>query len=192
MSDRPEPLSNRALTIGAVVVALVVILFVGVCAPPPGHAVHTPGAVDVKTTDYLAGSAAAPRIGTTDLSTSLDELGVGSYFPQVRDAPATLYLLWGECGIGSDPGWGPVADGYNVEFIRASRQLLIHCYDGRPYVMGKRSYYGIAPPEPLHLLVISTASFGAGSITVSEQDDLERWFGNESYGPFEIGTVTIS
>ena len=192
MSDRPEPLSNRALTVGIVALVLLVIFFVGFCAPPPSHAVHTPAGVDVSATDYAPVPPDGPRIGATQLSTSLAELGVATFFPQVRDATANLYLLWYDCGIGSDPGWGPVADGYNVEFIPGSRQLLIHCYDGRPYVMSRRSYYGIAPTPPVHLLVISTPSLGAGSITVAEESDLERWFGDERFGPNVIGTATIS
>jgi hypothetical protein len=41
------------------------------------------------------------------------------------------------------------------------------------------------------LLAIPTSSMGAGDIKVSEEDRLERWFGDEST-TFQIGTATIA
>lgn len=193
MSDQPKRLSNRAVAILVGGILLLLVAFTAVCAPPPLHAVHTPNAVDVNATNYQP-VARGPQLGnTTSVSTSLAALGVAVFFPEVRDAPAHLYILWTACGIGRSASWGPTFEGYNIEFIPAARQLLIHCYGGRTYWVSKPTFEGIAPiGPPVQLLVIETRSFGAGSISVAEEDHLERWFGDESEGVTVVGTATIT
>jgi hypothetical protein len=128
------------------------------------------------------------------LSTNTGASGcdLGSAFPGATEQPSTLYVLWNGCTKGL-PGAGEQFfwQGYNFEFIPASRQLVLHCYQGTPFIYLSAKVEGIAAIPPPELFMIPDKAFGTGAISVVSDYRLEHWLGDSS-DEAVVDTATIS
>jgi hypothetical protein len=188
-----------------VIVALILATLLAVAfLPPPAHDVHTPGAIAIE-----VHIAAIPPTVTIwrhiGPSQSLAEIrcqawheDVGNsqagdqcpdgaslalrYWPKLKQSSKALYI--GSCDQSLDVG-------VNVEYLVVNRTLTIHCYSTAPWIAGI-GHSGAAAlccfPE---LLVISTNAIRSGSLSIIQDDRIERLFSDQSR-EFQLATATIS
>ena len=113
-----------------------------------------------------------------------------SYWSQLTQSPATLYVGWLPCGSYSSVGEYGGAGAFNVEYVGSSRKMIIHCYFARPWVWrpGPPGTYAIAP---LMLLLVPTNAIPPGTLSMVQDDRLEHLFGDQS-SESTLSTATIS
>lgn len=188
----------------AVVVTILIFLVVFVVpAPPHGHAVHTPGALQLTVQSYPMTPARdisiraeadesldtvecdASRNSYLNPSGSCDPKDPGWHlFPTASQAPHTLYLVWNGCPIA--PGAG-----LNFEYLPAQRAVLVHCYQATPFVYFPERFEGIAPMPLPALYAIPDGAFGAGPLKIHEDDRQEHWVGDQTVSEFQLTAANI-
>lgn len=181
-------------------VAVLAIAFV----PPPPHEVHSPGSSPLGVTTYesdqtISWGKGGPSQSLADMNCQLvngksrcDAIAMSSHFPKLTQQPHVLYLIRPQC-IWIENGHDMRSQSFSADFATATRALVIHCYAASASLLIPISSGGSgtrASPKQV-LLAIPTSSMGAGDIKVSEEDRLERLFGDEST-TFQIGTATIA
>ena len=187
------------------VIAALAIAFV----PPPPHEVHSPGSSPLSAATYdsdqtVGWAKGGPSqsladmhcifyvIQPADQPQQCDANSLSNHFPGLSQRPQVLYLIRPQC-IWIESGHDMRSQSFSVDFLPATRALVIHCYAASASLLIPISSGGSgmrASPTQV-LLAIPTSSMGAGDIKVSEEDRLERWFGDEST-TFQIGTATIA
>jgi hypothetical protein len=102
-----------------------------------------------------------------------------SYWPQFSQSPKTLYLTWMRCFI------------FNVEYIASNRTLIIHCYTAGTVIPTSLQHPGAAALATRDLLVVPTDAISRGSLSIIEDDRVERFIGDYSTA-VPLATATIS
>jgi hypothetical protein len=198
--------SKRIIALGVTIPAAIVVAAGAVAfyAPSP-HEVHTPGgrAVNaqlvVSDKTVYAGQPIQPSEYLDDVRCEFwrqrrnpplncpDSASLASlYFPELRQSPKTLYLPWGGC-----PGGSNGRDGSNVEYLPASRTLVIHCYTAESLMTLHWAMPGVRAMQAQSLLLIPTDSLSAGVVTIVEEDRIEHLTRDWST-EVQLGTATIS
>jgi hypothetical protein len=186
-----------------VIGAILVILAIALVAPSP-HDVHSPGAtplsVAVFDSDQTIGwGKGGPSQSLGDINCQLfvgqpnrcDSNALSNHFPQLTQHPHVLYVVWPHCRW-SENGNYVKSQGFNLDFLPATRTLVIHCYAATPWLLIPTNSGGGTRPSPLRtLLAIQTTSIRAGDITIWEDDRLEHLLGDQS-AEFQFATATIS
>jgi len=116
---------------------------------------------------------------------------VTQYFPNLKQSPQTLYMVWAGCIDWSGAGVIIPWQGYNVEYFPSNRQLVFHCYTAKPWVYLPDRLMGVAAFPTLALYAVPTAAMGAGSLSIVEDDRLEHLMGDQST-EFQLATATLS
>jgi hypothetical protein len=102
-----------------------------------------------------------------------------------------LYVPWTGCiswsGSGAITNW----QGFNLEYLRSGRELVIHCYVAEPWITHHETLRGVAAIPSLSLLIVPTGSMGSGTIQIIEDDRLEHLVGDQST-EFPLASATIS
>jgi hypothetical protein len=194
---RSKPAVWFGLVAGVLVILAIVFL------PPSLHEVHMAGATPVKVTAFdsdetvswrrsapsqsLAGVNCLLVVGH-NIPCEADKLS--NHFPKLTQDLQVLYVVWRHCAW-SENGNHVTSQGFNLDFLPATRTLVIHCYAATPWLLLPPKAHGIAPSPPVTLLVVNTASIGAGSINVREEDRLEYLLGDQST-EFQVATAMIS
>lgn len=132
-----------------------------------------------------------PRYGRTTGQTCDLSAVRSTIFPTVVQAPDTIYLAWIGCIDWS--GHGPITpwEGFNLEYMPASRTVILHCYIGRPWFWIPERLFGEAGLPPPTLFAIGTASIGAGTLNFDEDDRVEHWLGDQST-VFRLTSAVVS
>ena len=189
----------------ALVLAIVAGLWLVATWTPPPHPVHVAGATAVSVRS-LPGWVPF-RGGVLSPATSLDELRCATwkgwssdpcpdatsleerYWSGEVQRSATLYVpLAGGGYYGySFPG------GLNVEYDAAQSTIILHSYESRPLIAEGHADNtpGAALAASLVVLAISTAGFHSASVTVDEDNWIERLTGDESNGRSRLGVVAL-
>jgi hypothetical protein len=194
--------------IGWSAAAAVSIVFVGVAISalysPQPHDVHTAGATAI--TNARVAQADHPTYGYLQLSPSmsLDDLRCQAwraertpqcpdaaaleqrYWPGVRQTTNTLYVALPP----SCPGY--TSGGFNFEYFKSSRTLMLHCYRAAPWLVFSTMHMpGVQALPPAGLVLVPTDAFGAGNLNVVEEDRVEHLLGDDSTQAV-LGVVAVS
>jgi hypothetical protein len=102
-----------------------------------------------------------------------------AYWPQFSQSPKTLYLAWRRCFV------------FNVEYIAFMRTLNIHCYTAGTFIPISPQHPGAAAAATRDLLVVPTDAMSPGSLSIIEDDRVERFIGDYS-NEVQLATATIS
>ena len=197
----------------AAVAIVIALLLVATWQPSGGHAVHTAGAIQLSPKVYpLPLQPGRPGFfGEGKAGESLDAVECATWqgyanpgrtcdpndpswnlFPTATQSPHTLYLTWYGCieWIGHGPlvPW----EGFNFEYLPASRSVVVHCYKAAPYIYVPERLMGVAAIPYPNLYAITDSSFGSGQITIEENDRFEHLVGDQTYSNFQLGTATIA
>jgi hypothetical protein len=173
---------------------------------PPAHEVHAPEATAVEAHFFalgwvpMDGALPAPTMSVDQMrcevrrSTSSSPCPDAATFarelwPGLAQTPMTLYVaLAGPSVTSSDPS------GFNVEYDRTSRTLFVHRYASQalfvPHLADETPGAGLQPN--IELLVVSTSTIPSGTITVVEDDWIERLTGDQSSRRGILGKAAIS
>lgn len=190
--------------------ALILIVWAAFLTPPT-HEVHTVGGTAVMTqfvsnTEYVVfrGESIPPsqsldtircaywrlsQLQSTSTCPDSDALA-RLYFPNVTQRSKTLYVPWRGCSF----SWSDDSYGFNVEYLPASRTLLIHCFTAQPFVYLPRQPTMVAQPMPRpSLLLVPTDSLRVGTVSIVQDYRVEHLLGDRSNG-YETAIViaTIS
>jgi hypothetical protein len=207
MMDRvgPAPSPNRRRRIVRLVIgAAVVLVLADAFVPPPAHEVHSLDADAVRVAafdssamvQWLPGQPSQTLADVNcftrslQINTRCDENWLSDYFPGLTQNPQTLYLVWPHC-VWFENGSRFNSQGFNLDYFSSSRTLIIHCFAAKPWLFVNLSGHGMAPSPLFTLLAVPTASIGAGSITIREDDRLEHLIGDQST-EFQVATANIS
>jgi hypothetical protein len=102
-----------------------------------------------------------------------------AYWPQFSQSPKTLYLAWKRCFV------------FNVEYIASNRTLIIHCYTAGTFIPPAPQLPGVVAESTRDLLVAPTGAMSPGSLSIIEDDRVERFIGDYST-EVQLATATIS
>ena len=102
-----------------------------------------------------------------------------AYWPQFSQSPKTLYLTWKRCFV------------FNVEYIASNRTLNIHCYAAGTFIPPAPQHPGTAALSSRDLLLVPTDAMSPGSLSIIEDDRVERFIGDYST-EVQLATATIS
>jgi len=173
---------------------------------PTPHEIHTTGSAPLQAQDVQPDKW-IPLKKTIEPSESLDAIRcqlwhadherpspcpdsatlTAEYFPNLKQSPKTLYIPWKRCTPSIGFGW----DGFNVEYQPSSRTMVVHCYVAEPFY--RRQVAGVLAQAAQSLLVVSTASLSAGSITIVENDWIQHMLGvGDQSTVFQLASATIS
>lgn len=203
---RGKPLTRWGVV--GVAVAMIAALAVALMPPSP-HEVHSPGSsplsVETYASDQTVGWAkGGPSQSLAEMhclfhvkqpvgqSQQCDTNSLSDHFSGLTQRPQMLYVVRPQC-IWIESGHDMRSQTFSADFLPATRAVVVHCYAASASLLMPVSSGGsgtrAAPTQVL--LAIATSSMGAGSITVWEEDRLERLLGDEST-TFQIGTATIA
>ena len=195
--------SNQTVRLG-LLAAMVVILAI-VSLPPSLHEMHSPGATPLSVAAFdsdasIGWLSGGPSQSLADIKcvsyvsqpTRCDANALSNHFPELTQHPQVLYLIWPHC-IWIENGNYVKSQGFNLDFLPATRTLVIHCYAATPWLLLPPPNSGSGTrPSPLRaLLAIPTASIGAGDVKIWENDRLEHLVGDQST-EFQVATATVS
>ena len=183
-------------------VAFVVEAFV----PGSGHPVHSPGGLQIEYRSYTfdrvpyfsvpaLASESVEQLRCSTLAANYPNQtctpsDVKDVIPGVAQSPDTLYVLWSSCfnyTNGSHISW----QGVNLEFLRLTRTLVIHCYMGTSWFHFVPHAMGISALPPPSLLTIPTPQIGSGRIRIDEDDRFEYLVGDQNTES-NLTTATIT
>jgi hypothetical protein len=80
---------------------------------------------------------------------------------------------------------------FNVEYIASNRTLIIHCYTAGTFIPTSLQHPGAAALATRDLLVVPTDAISRGSLSIIEDDRVERFIGDYSTA-VPLATATIS
>jgi hypothetical protein len=181
---------------GAAAVLLFLALVADAFVAPPAHDVHSPAGIApaVKTFDSI-GVWWSPRKPTETLADvkcsthgpyqvepTCSASSITQYFPNLRQTPQTLYLVW---TVRFD------SSGSNMEYFPSSRTLVFHSYAARPWVNLADRRSDAFPAPRSTLFAVGTSAMGAGELTIVEDDRLEHLVGDQS-NESQVATLTIT
>jgi hypothetical protein len=172
-------------------------------ATPTPHPIHTPGAAEVKTREYIDrrplfdSSLPAPTMSLDDLRCAAWRTAETRACPDAAtlalqmwtdatQAPQTLYVAVHEiCGT-----LAKQTNGFNVEYIGSQRTLTLHCYSAQAWLQFPNGT-GSREQSSMFLIDVSTQAIHTGSVSVFEDDRVEHLVGDDSTQTL-LGIVTIT
>jgi len=180
------------------------LLLTAVCHAPENHDIHTPGAIAIQF-GYSEGWPERYFSGTIRPSQSLADIRCQAwqatngkacpddatlertYWPKLKQSPATLYL-----GFPSTCGQDYLG-AFNVEYLATSRTLLIHCHVAAPWIVipVRICCPGLQPVPHNFLVLVETNSIPPGKVRIVRDERIEHHLGDQSTESL-LATVTIS
>jgi hypothetical protein len=188
--------------IAVIIAAAQLLVFAELFVSPQAHDIHSPNAIPIKVQ-----TAPSQRVAfTTAASESIADLRcqvwhsggwtasgykpntgpcpddatlASAYWPQFSQSPKTLYLAWTRCSV------------FNVEYIASNRTMVIHCYTAGTLIPAGGRLPGVVAQPFLSLLWAPTDAMSPGSLSIVEDDRVERFIGDYS-NEVLLATATIS
>lgn len=194
----------------AVAISLAVIA-IGAFVVPAPHAVNSPGATRLSVAAYQLDQARGRYFNQLAADESLATVECTLWrsagpnrgkscdpadpswqlYPTAKQEPSTLYLTWYGCidwhGAGPIIPW----QGFNFEYLAATRSVIVHCYKAAPYLYTPEKLFGMAGFPIPGLFAIPDGSFGPGNVYIDEDDRLEHLVGDQTVSEFQLTAANI-